>query len=64
MATIDDLLAALQSPEGENSKLKNDFNTWRRIGNRDDFAELGMNRGELDEFLKEWIADNPYLSIG
>jgi len=61
MANIDDLLAALQNPNSV--ELRNDFDTWRRIGNRDSFDELGMNSGELEEFLKEWIEENPYANI-
>ena len=38
MANIDDLLAALQNPNSV--ELRNDFDTWRRIGNRDSFDEL------------------------
>lgn len=63
MATIDDLLRALQNPNEGNAKLRNDYDTWRRIGNKDDFAELGLSSGELEGFLKEWIGDNPYESI-
>lgn len=62
MATIDDLLRALQNPEGS-AKLKNDYETWRRIGKRDSFDELGLSGGELEDFLKDWIAQNPYENI-
>jgi len=63
MATIDDLLNALQNPNEGNAKLKNDFDTWRRIGNKDKFSELGLNESELEEFLSDWIAENPYENI-
>lgn len=63
MANLDDLLNALQNPNEDNAKLKNDFDTWRRIGNKDSFDELGINKSELDEFLTEWIGNNPYESI-
>lgn len=63
MANIDDLLNALQNPNKDNAKLRNDFDTWRRIGGKDRFDELGMDKSELDEFLKEWIAENPYQNI-
>ena len=60
--TIDDLLNALQNPENV-SKLENTKETWRRIGERDSFSELGLDGSELDDFLKEWIQDNPYSAI-
>lgn len=63
MASIDDLLRALQNPNEGNTKLKNDYETWRRIGNKDDFSELGLGRSEIDKFLEEWISENPYESI-
>ena len=63
MATIDDLLKALQNPNEGNAKLRNDFNTWSRIGNKDSFSELGLSSSELEDFLKDWIADNPYENI-
>ena len=63
MATIDDLLRALQNPNEDNAKLRNDFTTWQRIGNKDDFSELGLSSGELEDFLKEWIEENPYSNI-
>ena len=66
--SIDDLLNALQNPDKpstlENtSTLENNSDTWRRIGARDKFSELGLEGSELDSFLEEWIADNPYNSI-
>ena len=58
MATIDELLASLQNP----SKviLENTKETWERLGNKDKFEELGLNSSELESFLKEWSAENPY----
>lgn len=61
-ATIDELLMALQSPNKEN-KLENSRDTWERIGNKDKFEELGLEGSDLDEFLKEWIDNNPYSNI-
>jgi len=61
-ATIDELLMALQDPNKEN-KLENSSDTWRRIANKDKFAELGLDDGELESFLKEWIEDNPYQDL-
>lgn len=63
MASIDDLLAALQNPNEDNAKLRNDFDTWQRIGNKDSFDELNIDKSELDEFLTEWIGNNPYEAI-
>ena len=60
--TIDDLLNALQNPDNP-SKLENSRETWERIGNRDKFSELGLEGSDLDEFLKEWINDNPYSNL-
>ena len=40
MATIDDLLRALQNPNEGNAKLRNDFTTWQRIGNKDEYIIL------------------------
>jgi len=63
-ATIDDLLAALCNPnKSKDGKLENNAETWRRIGNKDDFLELGLNESEKDAFLKEWAAENPYSNI-
>lgn len=62
--SIDDLLNALQNPEKpDKATLENNKETWSRIGNKDDFSELGLESGELDEFLKEWIDENPYNSL-
>lgn len=61
--TIKDLLEALQSPITNSPHLANNAETWSRIGNRDSFDELGLTPSELDDFLKEWIEDNPYKNI-
>ncbi len=61
--TIDDLLNSLQNPNKPNGKLENTKDTWKRIGNKDSFAELGMEASELETFLSEWISDNPYNNI-
>ena len=60
--TIDDLLNALQNPDNP-SKLENSKETWSRIGNRDNFSELGLEGSELDDFLAEWISENPYNNL-
>ena len=60
--TIEDMLNALQNPNQPN-KLDNTRETWERIGNKDRFEELGLEGSDLDEFLKEWIDNNPYSNI-
>ena len=60
--TIDDLLNALQNPDNP-SKLENTRDTWNRIGRKDNFSELGLEGSELDAFLSEWIAENPYNNL-
>lgn len=61
--TIDDLLNALQNPEKANMSLENNSETWSRIGNKDKFSELELGESELNDFLKEWISDNPYNNL-
>jgi hypothetical protein len=61
--TIDDLLNSLQNPNKKIKQLANSKETWARIGDRDGFTELELDSSELNEFLKEWIADNPYNNI-
>jgi len=62
--TIDDLLNSLQNPENLSpGELKNIRETWSRIGSKDKFEELGLEPGELEKFLAEWVKDNPYSDI-
>ena len=61
--TITDLLNALQNPEKIEGSLPNTDETWSRIGSKDNFDELGLEPDELSDFLKEWIAENPYNNI-
>jgi hypothetical protein len=61
--TIDDLLNALQNPEKAGVTLENSKETWSRIGNKDDFSELGMEESDLDAFLSEWMDSNPYSAL-
>ena len=61
--TIEDLLNALQNPENIDVTLENNVDTWRRIGEKDSLDELGLGESELDDFLSEWIGDNPYSNI-
>ena len=65
MASIDDLLKALQKPENRARSaasifLENNAETWGRIGSKDSFPELGLDQTELDKFLSDWCANNPY----
>jgi hypothetical protein len=63
--SIDDLLNALQNPDTPSGTgtLENNSDTWRRIGEKDRFDELGLTGGELSDFLTEWTAANPYENI-
>lgn len=61
MATIDDLLKALQNPK--KVVLENNKETWSRIGNKDNFSELSLSESELETFLKDWVKENPYNNI-
>lgn len=62
--TLDDLFSSMRERGREtSSKLPNNKETWERIGNGDDFPELGLNKIELEEFLTSWISDNPYSNI-
>jgi len=66
--TMDDLLASLQNPNAKKDKdgkptLKNTADTWAKIGGKDSFEELGLERSELDSFLAEWVEENPYNNI-
>lgn len=60
--SIDDLLNALQNPD-KVVELENSKETWKRIGNRDSFSELGLEQSELDSFLSDWIDANPYNNL-
>jgi hypothetical protein len=63
--SIDDLLNSLKNPNTpeKKEKLANTKETWTRIGEGDSFSELGLQSSELDDFLKEWIEENPYMNI-
>ena len=58
--SIDDLLASLQNPENAGELSGTVAEIWDRIGNKDSFTELDMGESELEQFLKDWIAENPY----
>lgn len=60
--SIDDLLDLLKDPTKVTS-LPNNATTWNRIGSNDSFEELGLDKNELQSFLEEWIADNPYANL-
>ena len=61
MATLDELLNALENPN--KPELPNTEDTWSRIGNKDSFDELGLEKTELEEFLSEWMEENSYNNI-
>jgi hypothetical protein len=70
MATIEELLKSmltLQSEKkstGDFTGLPNSRETWERIGSGDSFAELNFqSQSEKEEFLKEWVENNPYTAI-
>ena len=59
--TIDDLLNALsQNTNLSKETLQNSKDTWERIGKKDSFSELGLDSSELEQFLAEWVDNNPY----
>lgn len=64
--TIEELLKSMISINDTNldKSLPNTRETWERIGNLDSFSELGFSSDtEKEEFLKDWIDNNPYSSI-
>lgn len=64
--TIEELLKSMISINDTNldKNLPNTRETWERIGSLDSFSELGFSSDtEKEEFLKDWINNNPYSSI-
>lgn len=63
--TIEELLKSLQSPDYKknNKSLHNTAETWKRIGEKDSFDELGLSKTELEGFLNDWVKENPYNNI-
>lgn len=64
--TIEELLKSMISINDTNldKNLPNTRETWERIGSLDSFSELGFSSDtEKEEFLKDWIDNNPYSSI-
>jgi hypothetical protein len=70
--TINDLLSALKNPASIDENLKaglpslaNTADTWARIGQKDSTlaSDIGIEESELNDFLKEWVEDNPYSAI-
>ena len=68
----DDLLNALKNPESVDDSIKaptptlaNTADTWSRIGQKDSTlaTDIGIEESELNDFLKEWVEDNPYNAI-
>jgi hypothetical protein len=71
MATIEELLKSMYTVNPAERKasdftgrLENNAETWRRIAEKDDFAELGFTSdSDKENFLKQWIEENPYSAI-
>lgn len=65
MASIEELLRTLQTPAtSKSNKLTGSIpEIYERIANKDSFGELGLTGSDLDDFLKEWISENPYNNI-
>ena len=68
--TIEELLNSMQSKYKlrdmniNGRALPNNINTWNRIANKDSFSELLFSdESEKDNFLREWINENPYNNI-
>lgn len=68
MATLKELLDSLSEVstigEDKRSALRNTRETWTRIANKDPLEELEFSSAsEKDQFLSEWIQDNPYAAM-
>lgn len=65
MATIEELLKSLQIRPSSvtDGKLNNTRETWKRIGAKDSFEELGLKGAELTKAISEFIDNNPYNNI-
>jgi len=64
--SIEDLLNALKNPNSVDKGIPVLAATkanYMRLGSGDKFAELGLEENELEKFLKEWTADNPYNNL-
>lgn len=64
MPSITDLLNALSDGAYNQNKptLANTKDTWARMKDKN-FPELGLEGSELESFLAEWCAENPYNNI-
>jgi hypothetical protein len=69
MTTIEELLKSMLTLSSDKKSsdfmgLPNSRETWERIGSGDSFAELNFqSQTEKEEFLKEWVENNPYTAI-
>lgn len=67
--SIKDILESFQTKYKEREAgsikvLENTVDTWIRINSGDSFEELGFSSvQEKEDFLKEWIAENPYSAL-
>lgn len=63
---LKELLEELIESEGSKdhqTSLPNTRETWERIGRNSSFTELGLDKSELADFLKDWISENDYENI-
>lgn len=64
MSTLAELFEALRKQNTKIPTLPNTKETWKRIGEGDNFSEFGFtSTSEKDEFLKSWMENNPYNNI-
>jgi len=70
MATIEELLKSmltLKTTSGESDftrNLENNAETWKRIGQSDNFSEFNFeSESEKEQFLSDWCANNEYSNI-
>lgn len=69
--TIEELLKSMLTLTPEERKkgvsdrfLTNNTETWKRIGQRDDFAELNFSsEEEKSNWINDWTSSNPYNNI-
>jgi len=63
--TIEELLNQLsEKADLKDISLPNTRDTWRRLGERDEFAELAFaSESDKERFLSEWASQNDYNNI-
>jgi len=63
MASIKDMIAALNTNVGGSKELQNTADTWARLKAGDTFDELGMSPADLVDAKKKFYDDNGYENI-